>query len=149
MNAREATINYPDRGWINAMDRPGAYQVGYLKKFMESRPPLNRIPDNSIILQGQDEKGEFIQAFRSADNSYTMIYLPVGKTITVSTKKMAGQIVAWWFDPKNASLRKVDGMAKKYTMEFTSPTSGIGNDWVLIMDDASRGFKAPWSKVGK
>ena len=23
MNAKEATINYPDRGWINAMDRPG------------------------------------------------------------------------------------------------------------------------------
>lgn len=149
MNAREAAINYPDRGWINALDRPGAYQVGYLRKLMESGPLLNRIPDNSIILQGQGDKGEFIQAFRSVDNSYAMIYLPVGKTITVSTKNMAGQIAAWWFNPKNGGLNKVDGMVKKDAMEFTSPTPGIGNDWVLILYEASRGFKAPWSKVAR
>lgn len=60
MNTKEEAINYPDRGWINAMNRPGAFQVGYLGKLMELRPVLDRIPDNTIILKGQGEKGNYI-----------------------------------------------------------------------------------------
>ncbi len=143
MGAREEAINYPDRGWINAMDRPGATQAGYLKKLMESRPMLNRIADNTIILKGQGEKGEHMEAFRSTDNSYAMIYLPVGKTITINTANLPKQITAWWFNPKDASSQKINTTEKKDTMEFTSPTEGTENDWVLVIDDASKNYKAP------
>lgn len=37
---REEKINYADRYWTNALDRPAAYQAGYLKKLIESRPYL-------------------------------------------------------------------------------------------------------------
>ena len=143
MGAREEAINYPDRGWINAMDRPGAAQAGYLKKLMESRPMLNRIADNTIILKGQGEKGEHMEAFRSTDNSYAMIYLPVGKIITVNTANLPKQITAWWFNPKDASSQKINTTEKKDTMEFTSPTAGAENDWVLVIDDASKNYEAP------
>lgn len=140
MNAREEAINYPDRGWMNAMDCPGAFQVGYLRKLMESRPVLDRIPDNTFILKGQGDKGNYIQAFRSADNSYAMIYLPVGKTITVNTASLQGNIIAWWFNPKDASLHKIAVPVKKDVMQFTSPTERPGNDWVIIIEDATKGF---------
>lgn len=91
MNAREEAINYPDRGWIYAMDRPGACQGGYLKNLIASRPMLNRVPDNTIILKGQADKAEHIEAFRSVDNSYAMIYLPVGKAITIATSNFNKQ----------------------------------------------------------
>lgn len=91
MNARKEAINYPDRGWIYAMDRPGACQVGYLKNLIASRPMLNRVPDNTIILKGQADKAEHIEAFRSVDNSYAMIYLPVGKAITIATSNFNKQ----------------------------------------------------------
>lgn len=144
MSAREETINYPDRGWINAIDRPGAYQVGYLKKLIESRPMLNRIPDQSIIINGQGEKGEHIESFRAADNSYAMIYLPVGKTITVNTSFMkTNDMVAWWFNPRDATVQKIDRIERRDDMEFTSPTTGVENDWVLVIDDATKNFKEP------
>jgi hypothetical protein len=144
MSAREATINYPDRGWINAIDRPGAYQVGYLKKLVESRPQLNRIPDSSIIINAQGVKAEHIEAFRSGDNSYAMIYLPIGKTITVNTSSITGnEINAWWFNPKNATCQFIGKLPKKEKMDFTSPTIGKENDWVLVLDDATKGYKAP------
>jgi hypothetical protein len=143
MSAREETVNYPDRGWINAIDRPGAYQVGYLKRLIESRPMLNRIPDQSIIVNGQGGKGEHIEAFHAADNSYAMIYLPVGKIITVNTSFMkCKNVVAWWFNPKDASVQKTI-FERKDQMEFTSPTTGIENDWVLVIDDATKNFKEP------
>lgn len=144
MSAREETVNYPDRGWLNAIDRPGAYQVGYLKRLVESRPILNRFPDQSIITSGQGMKGEHMESFRAADNSYAMIYLPVGKKITVNTSFMkCKEIVAWWFNPKNASVQKIGKLERRDNMEFTPPTIGIENDWVLIIDDPAKNFSEP------
>jgi hypothetical protein len=93
MSAREETINFPDRGWLNAIDRPGAFQVGYLRNLMESRPMLNRVHDNTIISKGQGEKAEHIEAFHAADNSYAMIYLPIGKTITINAANMPAKMI--------------------------------------------------------
>ncbi|MBS1597405.1 MAG: glycoside hydrolase family 140 protein [Bacteroidetes bacterium] len=141
---REEIVNYADRGWVNAMDRPGAFQAGYLKKLIQSRPQLGRIPDNSIIIAGQGEtNSEHMEAFRGADNSYCMLYLPVGKKITVNLKFIKGKkINAWWFDPKNASVKK-ETLDKKDSMEFTPYKTGVGNDWVLIIDDADKNFGEP------
>ncbi len=143
MNAKEETVNYPDRGWINAMDRPGAFQVGYLKNLIESRPMLKRIPDNSILLKGQGEKGEHIEAFRSADNSYAMLYLPVGKTITINLSNLSGQLTGWWFNPRDGKSQKIDTIQKGNNMEFTSPTTAIGNDWVLVIDETLKKYGIP------
>jgi hypothetical protein len=143
MNAREQAINYPDRRWINAMNRPGATQVGYLRKLIESRPMLNRVPDASIVLKGQGEKAEHIEAFHSADNSYAMIYLPVGKTVTISTANYGKQIIAWWFNPKDAGIQKIGLKENQGAMDFTTPTTGIGNDWVLVLDDAVKNYQVP------
>ena len=146
MSAKEETINYPDRGWINAMNRPGATQVGYLRKLIESRPMLNRVPDNSLILIGQGDKAAHIEAFRAGDNSYAMIYIPVGKAVTIATSLFQTQIIAWWFDPKTAHVQKIGFLENKGSIEFVPPTLGIGNDWVLIIDDASKHYQVP-SKI--
>jgi len=143
MNAKEEAINYPDRGWINALDRPGAYQVGYLRKLIESRPMLDRVPDNTIILKGQGEKGEHIEAFRNSDYGYAMVYIPVGKTITLNIEKFGKKIVVWYINPQNLSVLKTETMDNKKIMSFTTPTEGYGNDWVLIIDDASKKYLAP------
>ncbi len=143
MSAREETVNYPDRGWINAMDRPGAYQVGYLRKLIESRPMLTRIPDSTLIIGGTGKKGEHIEAFRAGDNSYAMIYLPIGKKITINTSGLPQKLVAWWFNPKDGTAKRFAEAENKKRMEFTPPVTGIGNDWVLVLDDAARGYEAP------
>jgi Protein of unknown function (DUF4038)/Putative collagen-binding domain of a collagenase len=143
MNAREEAINYPDRGWINAMNRPGAFQVGYLRKLIESRPMPGRIPDNTIILKGQGDKAEHVEAFRSADNSYAMVYLPIGKPVTINTSYFPKQIVAWWFNPKDAFVQKIGTMENKGIIEVSPPAIGPGNDWVLIIDDAKKSYSAP------
>ena len=104
---------------------------------------LDRIPDNTILLKGQGDKAEHIESFRSADNSYAMIYLPVGKSITINIPYFPEKIVAWWFNPKDASVQKIGVMENKSTLEFTTPTIGPGNDWVLIIDDAKMAYSAP------
>ena len=136
MSPREDTINHADRYWTEAIDRPGAFQVGYLRKLIESYSVLNRIPDQSLIKEGQGEKGEYIVAFRDGDNKYAMIYLPVGKKIAVNTSFIKGtQIKTSWFNPRNGKPERKTVSIKEDIMNFIPPTTGSENDWVLIIEE--------------
>jgi Protein of unknown function (DUF4038)/Putative collagen-binding domain of a collagenase len=143
MSEREQAINYPDRGWVNAMDRPGAFQVGYLKNLIESRPMLKRTPDNSMLLEGQGEKGEHIEAFHDADSGYAMIYLPVGKQITINTAIFSNNLVAWWFNPRDGHSTSIGKFKKGEPLRLTPPSTGIENDWVLVIDDITKNYIIP------
>lgn len=137
-------LNYADRYWYEALDRPGAYQAGYLRKLMESRPYLNRIPDQNIIKDGQGEKGEYITAFRDEEGRYLMVYLPVGRKITVdATSVKSGRVKCWWYNPKNAEAKYIGQLKKKNSMQFTPPSVGVGNDWVLVIDNTSMKYGTP------
>lgn len=143
MNAREAAVNYPDRGWINAMDRPGAYQVGYLRRLMESRPMLERVPDTSLVAGDVGSKGAHMEAFRASDNSYAMIYLPIGKTVTINTAALPKRLTAWWFNPKDGKAQKAVFTEGNNALAATPPTTGFENDWVLVLDDALKNYGEP------
>ena len=132
---REEPIAYPERSWIETLDRPGAFQVGYLKRLIESKSALNRIPDQSIIQAGQGDKAEYITAFRDAQNKYGMIYLPVGKKIVVNTFFIEGDNVkVSWFNPRSGKIEKTNNTKKSASMEFNAPSVGLKNDWVLIIE---------------
>lgn len=145
VNERDPIENYADRGWMNAINRPGAYQAGYLRKLIESRPMLERIPDNNLIFEGQsDINSEHAEAFRSVDNSYCMIYIPTGRKITINLRFMkCTSIKAWWYNPKDNTAKNLGTTSLSNKMEFTPPLAGTGNDWVLIIDDAGRNYKEP------
>jgi Protein of unknown function (DUF4038)/Putative collagen-binding domain of a collagenase len=135
-------MNYADRYWTEAIDRPGAFQVGYLRRLIESRSVLNRIPDQSVIVDGQGVKAAYMVAFRAADSCYGMVYLPVGKTITINGSFISSdKIMAWWFNPINAHITKIGLFKKSEKMIFTAPVSGTENDWVLMLDNAVNHFK--------
>ena len=145
LSERTEVINYADRGWVNALDRPGAWQAGYLRKLVESRPMKGRIPDNSFVVAGQGETNALhIEAYRGAANNYAMIYIPVGKTVTINASFMKGEkIAAWWFNPRDALVTKLGLLIKTAEMKFTPPATGPENDWVLVLDDATEKFNPP------
>jgi hypothetical protein len=144
---REEKVNYADRYWTEAINRPGAFQVGYLRGLIESRSVLNRIPDQSVIVDGQGVKGEYMVAFRATDSSYGMVYLPVGKTVTINGSFIANdKIIGWWFNPAKGQAVKIGVLTKSDKMLFTPPALGIENDWVLILDNPKNHFTAPGKK---
>jgi len=141
---REEVINHAKMYWTEAVNRPGAFQVGYLRRLIESRPMQDRIPDPSIIVTGQVEKGGHIEAFHAADGSYGMIYLPIGKSIVVNAGFIKNsKAIVWWFNPKNGEAQKAGTFKIKTAMKFTAPTRGTGNDWVLVLDNPSFHFGVP------
>ena len=144
MSERDEAVNYADRGWRNAIDRLGAYQVGHLRRLIESWPFMQRIPDDNLIIDGQGNGGEHMEAFRSADGSYAMVYLPVGKAITVSTAWCKHGLTGWWFNPKDASVQVINGLVSTDgSLTVTPPVTGQGNDWVLVLDDQTARYSVP------
>lgn len=139
---RNPGINHTDCTWLEALERPGANQVQYLRALMESRPFLSRIPDQSLIVSEHGERGEQMRATRDAQGAYALIYLPRTRPVQVNLTKLSGtQIRAWWYSPRTGQLNHIGLFAKKETSTFTPP--GNGPDWVLVLDDDSQSLLPP------
>jgi len=136
---REEKINHADRYWTEALDRPGAFQVGYLRQLIESRPFIDRIPDQTIVAGGQGEKERHIRAFRDRKKSYLMVYIPQGQPVTINTSILkAGTLRGWWFNPATTETLDLGRVSRTQTLQLTTPTQGFGHDWVLVIDAAAR-----------
>jgi hypothetical protein len=123
---------------------PGARQMQHVRRLVESRPYLARVPDPSLILAGQGEGTHRIQAARGSDGSYAFLYAASGNPVTVDLEKVSGATVrAWWFDPRTGEAEAIGEFAGGRPREFTPPSSGKGCDWVLALDDAARKFPPP------
>ena len=151
----DVTPNSPTFGakapMIAAFHRDEGQFIG--ANWMSLRPvpgiPLRENTTYAAVLTGKlrGEKGERIVASRAADGSYAMIYLPVGKTISVHTKNLkATELVCWWYDPRSGKAKKIGKMARQPEMTFTPPKQGQEQDWVLVLDDAKAGFEAPGAR---
>jgi hypothetical protein len=133
--------------WKEALVAPGATQMHHLRALMESRPFLTRVPDQSLLVGEAGAGPTHIQATRDERGSYAMLYLPAaGQTVTVDTSKLSGKhLRVWWYDPRTGKATELRGkFPTEGRLEFTSPTPGP--DWVLVLDDATRGFDAPGAK---
>lgn len=143
---REEKVNNASMYWTAAVDRPGAFQVGYLRWLMESRPFLKSVPAQNLV-GVNNENGNHIQSIKGNDGSFAMIYIPVGKTISVNTSQLSGQMLrCWWFNPRTGLARLADVRTKEPKLEFTPPTLGYGDDWVLVIDDIAKNFATPGSR---
>lgn len=132
------------RPWYEAMDFPGSSQMQHLRRLIESRPFLTRIPDQSIVTSDPGLGATRVQATRGCDGSYAFVYVTDGHAITVDTTAISGeQVDAWWYDPRTGVARPIGTFTETGEETFTPPSSGPGNDWVLVLDDAARDFGTP------
>jgi hypothetical protein len=135
--------------WHDALDLPGARQMTHLKALMLSRPFLSRIPDQSLIVEGQAEGIGRIQATRDGsadenDATYVMAYFPEHRQVTLRTEVVTGSdLRSWWYNPRTGSAMASEVLRKKEEMSFTPPTHAPGEDWVLVLDAAAKGYEAP------
>ena len=130
--------------WKDALKLPGSGQMQFLRYLIESRPMPGRISDQSLLADGDLPVLERVEATRAQDGSYAFIYTADGKPFKVQTGKLSGEkLVAWWYDPRTGDAKPLETFAKTGTREFSPPTSGPGNDWVLVLDDAAKKFPAP------
>jgi len=134
-------INGPLIYWNEAIHRPGANQMRYVRALVESRPYLSRVPDESLVINAL-EGSDHLVATRG--DGYAWIYSPQGRKFTVNMDRLPGsRVKAWWYNPRNGAVIDAGEFDSKGTHEFTCPSEGFGSDWVLGLDDAGRAFPKP------
>jgi len=140
--AKREVVNHADRPWTEAINRPGANQVQFLRALLESRPYLSRIPDQNLLASPVSGAESQICATRDANGHYAMIYLPTPEPVSVNFDLLAGaQKQAWWYNPRTGEAVRIGEAPPLKVASFTPPADGP--DWVLVLDDAAQGFAAP------
>ena len=130
--------------WKEAIDHPGALQMGHARRLFESRPYQKLVPDPTVLVNDTTEGADNIQAARADDGSFLFVYVPTGKAATVKLDKISGEkINAFWFDPRVGNAVQMGEFPNQGTQTFEPFSRGRGQDWVLVLDDASRAFPKP------
>jgi hypothetical protein len=133
-----------DTPWPEAMDHPGAFQMGHLRRLFESRP-WEKLEPAQDFLVGPNAPGEaFLRAAVASDRSFAFVYTPRGDAVSVEQSRLgAKDLTAWWFDPRYGRAYPLHTGVGTAVQVFTPPSAGRGADWVLVLDDADRGFPPP------
>jgi len=152
-----------DPGWQAALDYEGAFDMQHLRALLESRPMMNRLQDQSMIVS---ERGSYVDrvltyrvAMRSANHAYAFIYTTKGESFTIDMSKISeNEVNAWWYNPRDGKCYGTSG--DQITSPFDccvasgtrtfDPPAGTGEDmdWCLVLDDASQGFGTPGRAAG-
>ena len=136
-------VNGPLMEWRQAIERPGAQQMRHLRALIESRPFLSRVPDQGLLrepLSGAD----FLAATRG--DGYVMVYSAQGRAIHLHPLPFP-EARAWWFNPRSGQAQEAGKHSGAAPLSFSCPSEGFGSDWVLVLDDAGRGFPPPGSPL--
>jgi hypothetical protein len=124
-----------DTPWKTALNFTGAHDMKHLKTLIESRPMLKRIPDQSIVTSGTNSGDNRVQAARASDGSYAFVYISSGDPVTVDLGKInSGDVEAQWYDPRNGNYSAIGIYKANGTRQFSPPSYGYGNDWILVLD---------------
>lgn len=142
---RNDVINHAKMDWITALQQPAARQVHFLKDLILSRPSLDRVEDLKLIATGQGDGGERMES--TGDGTYGFIYFPTNdhKAAIDLGRLRAKTVRAWWYDPRTGVGSLIGDLEATGTHEFTSPPQGP--DWVLVLDDASKGYAPPGLEI--
>jgi hypothetical protein len=133
----------PAQFWFDAIDDPGAGQMQWLKNLILSRPFFERVYAPELVAGENGQRYEHIVACRG--DSYAILYDYTGRPFDVQLGRISGATAtAWWYDPRTGKALEIGEFANKGTQRFTPPGKPEpGNDWVLVLDDASKRFAPP------
>jgi hypothetical protein len=135
-------------GWQVALESTGAWDMVHLKALFSSRDWYNLVPDQQhvVVTRGLGEYTglDYVAAARTDDDGTVIAYMPSARTITVDLTKVCGKTaLAWWFDPRTGEAQSAGEFSTSGNHDFAPPADG---DWVLVLDDAERGYPAPGAR---
>jgi len=128
----------PLEGWKQALDLPGAFHMGVMKRLMLSRDWWKLEPDLEMVRRNLPEKpGEYLPAARAGDGSFAYIYFPERKRMEIDLSRLAGPVVrAAWFDPRTGETTSCGAYPAEGLQRFAPPTGPEDPDYVLVLEAA-------------
>jgi hypothetical protein len=125
--------------WHEALDHPGAFQMGHVRRLFERYPFHRLVPDPSVIVDGPTAGGAKVRAARDVEGAFLLVYSPRGERFTVDKSVLCSRLVREsWCDPRYGDQHALHTADTAGFQTYTPPTCGRGNDWVLVLESAGR-----------
>lgn len=130
--------------WTEAIHHPGSLQMKYVRQLFESRPFQLLQPAQEMILDGPSFGGGKIRAALASDGSFAFIYSPRGEKFTIDRNVIqSNRKKEIWYNPRYGVSFLIHSSDTAGIQTYTPPTSGRGNDWILIVEDAKKKYPLP------
>lgn len=123
--------------WKEAMDLPGAFQMGYMKDLLQTYPWHELVPDQDgkIVVHGCGDAGTYTPTAASHDGNLALIYVPEQMPIWIDLAVLAGdQVDASWFNPRSGETHPVAVFDAAGVQRFDPPDEASHSDYLLILD---------------
>ena len=119
--------------WYSSLDLEGAADMIHARRLMESLSWEERRPCPEIILSENDDPERKAVALRGKD--YLLIYIPDSERITCDLGALGEgeRLSAEWMNPRDGTFTKAGEVEASDAVTFTTPSSGRGNDWLLLL----------------
>ena len=129
--------------YTERLEAEGAKSMVHLKSLMLSRPFFERVNDQSLVRTNQGEQYERVIVTRGKE--FLMAYTYSGRNFNVTLNKISGaRVKAWWYNPRDGKAISIGEFRNRGERQFNPPGEPEnGNDWVLVIDDASKRFIEP------
>jgi hypothetical protein len=126
--------------WKQALDAPGATQLGILKRvFLDRKEWWHLVPDQSVLASGGNTNGEVLNlAARHKDGQWALVYLGSKASFDVNLGKVAArkEVKLFWTDPKTGEAVPIGRFANKGVQSFSTPD---GWEDALLVAEAAGG----------
>jgi len=122
--------------WKQALDAPGATQLGILKKiFLDRKEWWRLVPDQTVLAAGGNRAGKVLNlAARHEDGQWLMVYLGGKASFSVNMNKIANgnAVKALWIDPKSGDRTLIGTFPNTGQQPFSTPAGW--EDALLILE---------------
>lgn len=135
---------YQNQSWQDSLDTPGAFQMGIMRRLFESRDFNQLEPAPGMVVDAPRNGAAKVRGMVARDRSFSIFYSPRGENFTVDRDWLpAKRLREIWFDPRYGTSYDVHKTSTHGPQTYTPPTSGRGQDWILIIEDADKNWKLP------
>jgi hypothetical protein len=122
--------------WKQALDAPGAAQLGILKKvFLDRKEWWHLVPDQTVFASGGNTHGQVLNlAARHREGQWVMAYLASKTSFSIQMNKLkAGNTVrAHWIDPRTGDSKAIGNLSNSGVESFATPERW--EDALLILE---------------
>jgi hypothetical protein len=137
-DAHRKPVNGPHYTWQEALDLPGAGQMKHLRSVMELIPFEDRVPAQDLLADagGVNDRIACMRA-----GAYVAVYTAQGKAVRFKRDRLGARTDlwdTWWINVRNGAPEKCVPEINHDTITFVPPTSGYGQDWLLMMKRGPR-----------
>ena len=127
-----------NRPWYAALDDPGAWQMGYLRRLMEESHFETLQPRQDLIMDGPRDGPAKIRAATANGGTTILVYTPRGEPFTLDLGALSsgkGNMHSQaWFDPRYGVSYAFRAEQSQGIQSFVPPSKGLGKDWVLVLN---------------